>query len=83
MFLFLNKYLLLFNRNLVNNKFLVHYLNGDKTVQEIKVGGLDGIDYNHKLFSEAEAIINLFRELNLKTNTWTVNEWNMAEYLIR
>ena len=63
--------------------YCVHYLNGDKTAQEIKVGGLDGMDYNYKLLSEDKTIINSFRELNLKTNSWTVNEWNIAEYLIR
>lgn len=54
--------------------YKISYLNGDKTPQEIKQIGLDGIDYNHKVYQENKNYLKDARKLGLITNSWTVNK---------
>lgn len=63
-------------------QYQVHYLNGDKTAAEIKAAGLDGMDYHYKLLLKDENMIGSFRLLHLKTNSWTVNDKEVAKQLI-
>lgn len=63
-------------------QYQVHYLNGDKTAAEIKATGLDGMDYHYKLLLKDENMIGSFRLLHLKTNSWTVNDKEVAKQLI-
>jgi len=60
--------------------FFVHYLEGDKTASEILKSGLSGMDYNYNLFLSDNNIIKEFKNLNLKTNSWTVNDLEIAKY---
>ena len=62
--------------------FNVYYLEGDKSAQEIKEAGLNGMDYHYKLLLENPEIIKSFKKENLKTNTWTVNDVQIAQKLI-
>lgn len=62
--------------------FYVHYLEGDKTADEILKSGLNGMDYNYNLLLENKNIIKDFKELNLKTNSWTVNNLDIAKEFI-
>lgn len=54
--------------------YKISYLEGDKTPQEIKQVGLDGIDYNHKVYKENKNYLKDARKLGLITNSWTVND---------
>ena len=63
-------------------KYQVHYLNGDKTAEEVKAAGLDGMDYHYKLLLQDKNIIGAFRLLQLKTNSWTVNDEETAKLLM-
>lgn len=58
--------------------FFVHYLEGDKTASEILKSGLNGMDYNYHLLLGDKKIIKEFKDLNLKTNSWTVNNLETA-----
>jgi len=59
--------------------FFVHYLEGDKRADEILKSGLNGMDYNHNLLLADKNIIKEFKYLNLKTNSWTVNNLEIAK----
>ncbi|HUH24986.1 MAG TPA: glycerophosphodiester phosphodiesterase family protein [Flavobacterium sp.] len=61
--------------------YQVHYLNGDKTAKEIQTAGLDGMDYHYSLLIKDHTIVPSFNELNLKTNSWTVNDLTIAKQL--
>ncbi|MEG1239656.1 MAG: glycerophosphodiester phosphodiesterase family protein [Flavobacterium sp.] len=63
-------------------KFLVHYLEEDKTAYEIQKSGLNGIDYNYNLLLADKNMIKEFKNLNLKTNSWTVNNLEIAKEFI-
>jgi len=62
--------------------FFVHYLEGDKTADEILRSGLNGMDYNYHLLLADKNIIKKFKDLNLKTNSWTVNNLEIAKDFI-
>lgn len=62
--------------------FFVHYLEGDKTANEIVKSGLNGMDYNYHLLLADKNIIKNFKNLNLKTNSWTVNNLETAKEFI-
>lgn len=62
--------------------FLVHYLEGDKSAKEIKHAALNGMDYNYKLLVNNPQIIHQFKNLGLQTNSWTVNDFQIAQKLI-
>lgn len=63
-------------------QYQAHYLNGDKTAAEIKASGLDGMDYHYKLLLKDENTVGAFKLLQLKTNSWTVNDKEIAAQLI-
>lgn len=62
--------------------FFVHYLEGDKTASEILKSGLSGMDYNYNLLLADKNIIKEFKDLNLKSNSWTVNNLEIAKDFI-
>ena len=53
--------------------FTVQYLEGDKTPDEVLEHGINGIDYRHTVFSSNPQWAETARELDMTTNTWTVN----------
>src|SRR5690606_33740081 len=59
--------------------FAVHYLNGDKSAEEINAVNLNGIDYHFKLFLNNFDFLKEFQQKHLKTNSWTVNNLNIAK----
>jgi len=63
--------------------YKVSYLEGDKTPQEIKQVGLDGIDYNHKVFQENKNYLKDARKLGLITNSWTVNKEDLFKAFLK
>ncbi|WP_313028046.1 glycerophosphodiester phosphodiesterase [Soonwooa sp.] len=54
--------------------FVVFYLNGDLNPQELKEAGLDGFEYDFKLLLENLDWISNAKYLDLKSNSWTVND---------
>lgn len=62
--------------------FFVHYLEGDKSAIEILQSGLNGIDYHYEILLANKNMIKQFNDLNLKTNSWTVNDLENARNLI-
>ena len=55
--------------------YLVHYLNGDLSPQQLKLENVDGLYYHYKILHEKhpESIAEA-RKLGLMTNSWTVND---------
>ncbi len=62
-------------------QFSVMYLEGDLSPKEIKTIGLDGIDYNYKIFLNNTHWISEAKMLGLKTNSWTVDDNNIFQQL--
>ena len=60
----------------------VEYLNGDKTPAEIKAAGLSGVDYHFTVFKKNENWLKEMHELNLSTNTWTVNDESVMKWFM-
>lgn len=55
--------------------FIVQYLNGDLSPQQIKEAKLDGFDYHYKILLEKHPTwIQEAKDLGLITNSWTVND---------
>lgn len=62
--------------------FVVHYLNGDLSPQQLKDENLHGLDYHYKVLTEKHPEwIREARALGLKTNAWTVNDPEIYEQL--
>lgn len=66
----------------LDKKAKVHYLNGDKTPAEVAAAKLTGVDYNVNVFKKNPSWIQEFKDLNLKTNSWTANKQEDMQYLI-
>ena len=60
----------------------VYYLNGDVAPAELKELGMAGADYHYKVFKKHPEWIKEARELGLKTNSWTVDDTDMMQWLI-
>lgn len=62
-------------------KFIVQYLNGELSPQQIKNECLDGLDYHFSVFAENPTWISEAKTLGLITNSWTVNDIKVYEEL--
>lgn len=60
----------------------IHYLNGDKSPQELKQAGLSGLDYHLSVYKKHPTWIVEAKRLKLKTNVWTVNQEENMRYFI-
>ncbi|GGH21712.1 glycerophosphodiester phosphodiesterase [Sphingobacterium alkalisoli] len=60
----------------------IHYLNGDKSPQQIKDANLTGIDYHFSVFKNNTDWISTAKTFGLKTNVWTVNTEEDMHYFI-
>ncbi len=60
----------------------VSYLEGDKSPDEIKKAGLDGLDYHYSVFQQHEDWLKISKKKKLITNVWTVNEEEMMRWFI-
>jgi len=63
---------------------LVSYVNwkADFTAQQLSNLQLYGVDFNYKVFKEQPGLINDFRKVGIKLNTWTVNESTDLKWFI-
>ena len=66
----------------LDKKAKVHYLNGDKTPQQLKEAKLSGFDYNVAVLKKNSNWIQEAKKLKLKTNVWTVNKKEDLQYFI-
>lgn len=62
--------------------YKVSYLEGDKTPNEIKALGLDGIDYNYKIFQQNKSYLKQVKQFGLISNSWTVNKKDVFTNLL-
>ncbi len=67
----------------LDKKAKVHYLNGDKTPQQLKDARLTGFDYNVGILKKHPEWIAEAKALKLKTNVWTVNTQEDMHYFIQ
>ncbi len=59
------------------------YLGGDKSLQELKADGIDGLDYNYSIFKKENKMIEEAKKLGLSTNCWTVDDVNDLQYFLK
>lgn len=60
----------------------VAYLEPNKTLEELKVRQISGIDYHISQFKKNPNLINQAHKLGLTTNAWTINEEEDMKYLL-
>lgn len=65
----------------INADFIVFYLNGDLSPQELKNENLDGLDYDFEVLLDHINWISEAENLGLKTNSWTVNDSDVFKQL--
>ena len=58
----------------LNAKAKVLYLEGDKTISEIKESGFSGINYHFKNYENDPTIASRAKQAGLKLGSWTVNK---------
>jgi len=66
----------------LDKKAMVHYLNGDKSPMELKNAGLSGFDYHRSVLRNNPDWISQAKNLQLKSNVWTVNSEEDMRYFI-
>lgn len=54
--------------------FTVQYLGGEKSPKHVKKDGINGIDYNYKVFNLNPKWARQAKRLKMSTNSWTVNK---------
>ena len=52
----------------------ISYLNGDISPKELKIKGINGIDYHFNIFYEKPEWVKEAHDLGMKVNVWTVNK---------
>ena len=57
----------------------VQYLNGDKSPDQLKAAGIQGMDYNYSVFKKHPEWITRAKELGIVLNVWTVNDLAMMK----
>lgn len=60
----------------------VQYLNGEKSPEEVKSDGLDGIDYHYSVFKKNPDWIDQAKRSGIILNAWTVNETADMDWLL-
>jgi glycerophosphoryl diester phosphodiesterase len=61
---------------------IVTYLNGDKTPEELKSAGLNGLDYHFSVYKKHEEWLKESKQKKLITNVWTVNDVETMKWFI-
>ncbi|WP_018626894.1 glycerophosphodiester phosphodiesterase family protein [Niabella aurantiaca] len=60
----------------------VQYLNGDKSPEVVKAGGLDGVDYHYSVFQKHPEWIAQAKQQHIALNAWTVNTAAEMDWLL-
>jgi glycerophosphoryl diester phosphodiesterase len=66
----------------VDGKAITQHLNGDKTPEQVKADGIDGIDYNLAVFKQHPEWIESAKKNKIALNAWTVNAKEDMEWLL-
>lgn len=66
----------------LNPKANVAYLEGDKTPEEAKNNGYNGLDYHYSVYRKNPSWIKQAHDLGMTINAWTVNEVEDMKWLI-
>lgn len=61
---------------------LVHYLNGDRSPEQVAQDGIDGIDYNYSVFQKNPDWIQQAKRYKLVLNVWTVNYMSQLDWCL-
>ncbi|TKK69916.1 glycerophosphodiester phosphodiesterase [Ilyomonas limi] len=61
---------------------VTQYLNGDKSPEQVKADGIDGIDYHLSVFRKQPEWIQSAKQNNIVLNAWTVNEKEDMQWLL-
>jgi glycerophosphoryl diester phosphodiesterase len=61
---------------------IVHYLNGDRSPEQVAKDGIDGIDYNFSVFQKNPDWIGQAKRLKLVLNAWTVNDMAQLDWFL-
>jgi glycerophosphoryl diester phosphodiesterase len=61
----------------------VTYLNGDKSPEQLRADGLDGMDYNQGVYKKKEEWIPQAQRQKLTLNVWTVNTKEAMEWFVQ
>jgi len=61
----------------------LHYLNGDRSPEQVAADSIDGIDYNFSVFQKNPDWITQAKRLKLVLNAWTVNDMAMLDWFLR
>ncbi|MFM8807018.1 MAG: glycerophosphodiester phosphodiesterase family protein, partial [Sphingomonadales bacterium] len=64
------------------NNAKAHYLNGDRSPEQVAKDGIDGIDYNFSVFQKNPDWIAQAKRLKLVLNAWTVNDMAMLDWFL-
>lgn len=60
----------------------LQYLNGDKSPDELKAGGLNGADYHYSVFRTHPEWIESAKKNKIVLNAWTVNDAGDMDWLL-
>jgi alkaline phosphatase D len=63
-------------------KAKAHYLNGDRSPEQVAKDGIDGIDYNFSVFQKNLDWIAQAKRLKLVLNAWTVNDMAQLDWFL-
>ena len=66
----------------LQNNAKAHYLNGDRSPEQVAKDGIDGIDYNFSVFQKNPDWIAQAKRLKLILNAWTVNDMAMLDWFL-
>ncbi|MFM7645333.1 MAG: glycerophosphodiester phosphodiesterase family protein [Sphingomonadales bacterium] len=62
---------------------LVHYLNGDRSPEQVAKDGIDGIDYNFSVFQKNPDWIAQAKRYKRVLNVWTVNDMSQLDWCLQ
>jgi glycerophosphoryl diester phosphodiesterase len=60
----------------------VLYLGSDKTLEELKAAGMDGVDFHYSLFQKDKDLVGKAKSMGLLTNAWTVDDEGVMKEML-